>query len=220
VRRSVTSGAPGAPHGMKLSTATRFAALALLLATLLPIASAAVERLDLGTMVERADAGIVGTITRQRVVRVDHPLDGPELYYTFLTIEGRVLGGQELRTVEVLFAGGFLDRTQGVWNSEAPAADEVALGKRVVAFYKYTPNAGGDVAGNALYAAHGGLFRTFEARRGTIVQGRGEGYAVDGNLTLDDLEARVRVLTAAKLARLEEERRAREAAESRREPRK
>ena len=38
-------------------------------------------------------------------------------------------------------------------NSEAPSADDVRIGNRVVAFYKWIDNMGGDLAGNALYAS-------------------------------------------------------------------
>ena len=92
------------------------------------------------------------------------------------------------------FAGGFVDAEHGVNNSEAPSADDVRIGNRVVAFYKWTSNMGGGLAANALYAAHGGLFRTFEARGGTVVQGRGEGYAIPTNVGLAQLEQNVKAL--------------------------
>lgn len=167
-------------------------------------ARASVERLDLAAMVAKADGSAVGTITARRVVRIDSEIDGPELYFTILTLEGRTLATDAPVTLELVYAGGFVDAKHGVWNSEAPAADDVALGNEVVVFYAHTPNMGGGMSGNALYAAHGGIYRTFAARRGAIVQGRGEGYAVDANVTLADLRARV--------AKLELERRAREAA--------
>lgn len=167
-------------------------------------ARASVEHLDLAAMVAKADGSAVGTITARRVVRIDSEIDGPELYFTILTLEGRSLATDAPVTLELVYAGGFVDAKHGVWNSEAPAADDVALGSRVVVFYAYTENMGGGMSGNALYAAHGGLYRTFDARRGAIVQGRGAGYAVDANLTLAELRTRV--------AQLELERRAREAA--------
>jgi hypothetical protein len=86
---------------------------------------------------------------------------------------------------------GFVDATHGVWNSEAPKTDDQKVGNRVVAFYKWTDNMGGGQSGNALFAWHGGLYRTFEAPKGVIVQGRGAGYAVPQNLTLEDLRSRI-----------------------------
>jgi hypothetical protein len=81
---------------------------------------------------------------------------------------------------------------EGVFNSEAPSADDIAIGNKVVAFYKWTNNMGGDLSGNALYASHGGLYRTFTARtNGVIVQGRGEGYAITSNRTLVELRQQV-----------------------------
>ena len=50
---------------------------------------------------------------------------------------------------------------------------------------------GGGFASNALYASHGGLFRTFQTRKGdVVVQGRGTGYAVSKNIRLTDLQKR------------------------------
>jgi len=152
---------------------------------------AQIVRLDLSQMVAQTDGAIYGTIVDKEVIRIDHPVDGPELYYTTLFIEGRLLGGTELTTVGVTFAGGFIDDEHGVWNSEAPTADETRLGNRVLAFYKWSDNMGGDLAGNALYAWHGGLYTTLQAGGNTIVQGRGDGYAVRENATLENLEQRI-----------------------------
>lgn len=157
---------------------------------------AEIARLSLPQMVAKTDNVIYGTITGKKVIRIDHPKDGPELYFTSLTIEGNSLRDGKPLTVTVWFGGGFVDATHGVWNSEAPKTDDQKIGNKVVAFYKWTDNLGGDLAGNALYAWHGGLFRTFETQKGVIVQGRGAGYAVPQNLTLTDLRAEV-----AKLAR-------------------
>jgi hypothetical protein len=172
--------------------------LAALVATAAPSA-AQVERLNLEQMVARADDAIYGTITEKHVIRIDHPKDGPELYFTSLTIEGRSLRSDRPLTVTVWFGGGFVDATHGVWNSEAPKADDQKVGNRIVAFYKWVSNMGGDHSGNALYAWHAGLFRTFEATKGVIVQGRGDGYAIQFNVTLADL--RQQIAQAAKAAR-------------------
>ena len=152
---------------------------------------AQVERLDLDQMVRKTDDALFAEIVGHRVFRVDDPIDGPELYYTTLSIEGRLLGSTQTTTVGVTFAGGFIDDAHGVWNSEAPTADETRLGNRVLAFYKWSDNMGGDLAANALYAAHGGLYTTLQAGGETIVQGRGDGYAIRQNATIINLEERV-----------------------------
>jgi hypothetical protein len=171
-----------------------FGALALIGGT----AWAQIERLDLPAMVAKTDNAVYAEITAKRVFRVDHPLDGPELFFTTLTLEGRSLRDGTALAVDVTFPGGFISETEGVHNSEAPSAEDIKLGNRVVAFYKWTHNMGGDVRGNALYASHGGLYRTVDGPKGTVVLGRGEGYAVDKNLALGELETAVRTLVGNK----------------------
>lgn len=162
------------------------------------LGTAQIERLDLNQMVQRADDAVIGTVTARNVIRIDHPVDGPELYYTSLTIEGRSLSTNEPRTVDVWFGGGFIDATNGAFNSEAPSMDDQKVGNKVVAFYKFEENMGGDLSGNALMTWHGGLYRTFESRRTTFVQGRGNGYAIPTNVRLDELDAQVKTLAQAK----------------------
>jgi hypothetical protein len=97
----------------------------------------------------------------------------------------------------VWFGGGFIDARHGVHNSEAPSDDDQKIGNQVVVFYRWEKNMGGDHAGNAIVAWHGGLFRTFAARNGkTIVQGRGDGYAIPVNLELGELNTQVKALVA------------------------
>jgi hypothetical protein len=170
-------------------------AAALLVAATL--GTAQIERLDLTQMVSKADNAVFGTIVNKQVIRIDHPVDGPELYFTTLTIEGRSLRNDENLTVDVTFAGGFVDAEHGVNNSEAPSADDVRVGNRVVAFYKWTPNLGGHLAGNGLYAAHGGLFRTAETHGRTVVLGRGEGYAIPTNVEVTKLRSDVVAIVQA-----------------------
>jgi len=169
---------------------------------LLGVASLAqIKSFTLDEMVQTADEAIYGQILSSRVFRVDHPIDGSDLYFTTLTIEGRALSDARALTVDVTFRGGFLDATQGVFNSEAPAADDVKVGKRVVAFYRWADDMGGGVAANALVAAHGGLYRTVEGPRGAAVLGRGESYAVAANLRVSQLETAVGQIYALKKAR-------------------
>jgi hypothetical protein len=156
--------------------------------------TAQIERLNLRQMVNRTDNCVVGTITGREVIRIDHPVDGPELYYTFLTITGRSLLTDEPLTVDVAYPGGFIDEDQGVYNSEAPSDEDTRVGNRVVAFYKWIENMGGDLAANCLYASHGGLYRTFDSGGKVIIQGRGEGYAIENNSVREDLSVRMRAV--------------------------
>ena len=156
---------------------------------------AAIERLNLDQMVTKTDDALFAEITSKEVIRIDSEVDGPELYFTHLTLEGESLVTGEVETVVVTFPGGFVSETEGVWNSEAPSADDQKIGNRIVAFYKHIDNAGGGLECNFLYASHGGLFRTVEAPNGTVVLGRGDGYAVDANITLEDLTKAVENLS-------------------------
>ena len=155
---------------------------------------AQIERLTLPEIVERSDNAVVAEVVHRRVFRVDHPADGSELYFTTLTLAGTSLADGTPITVDVTYPGGFLEGERGVHNSEAPSADDVALGNVVVAFYRWSNNLGGGVAANALYAAHGGLYRTVEGPTGTVVLGRGDGYALGPNRSLAHLETAVRSL--------------------------
>jgi hypothetical protein len=179
---------------------TRFARAALTTAALAVgalLGTAQIERLNLDQMVAKTDDALIGKITKSEVIRIDHPVDGPELYYTHLTVEGRSLETGQEKTVVVTFPGGFIDDEHGVWNSEAPSADDIKIGNRVVSFYKWSDNMGGDLAGNALYASHGGLFRTVEGRKGTVVLGRGDGYAIPHNTQLSTLDAQITAIAEA-----------------------
>lgn len=163
-------------------------------------APAQIKSFTLDEMVETADSAVFGQITDNQVFRVDSEADGQDLYFTRLTIEGRSMADSTPMTVQVVFHGGFVDETHGVFNSEAPAADDVQVGKRVVAFYQWADDMGGGVAANALVAAHGGLYRTVEAPRGATVLGRGEGYAIAANARIAQFEVAVRELYSAKRA--------------------
>ncbi len=160
--------------------------------------NAQIERLDLNQMVSRSDDAIVGKITARNVIRIDHVTDGPELYFSSLSIDGRSLETNAPRTVDVWFGGGFINDKDGVFNSEAPTMDDQKIGNEVVAFFKFEENMGGDLSGNALMTWHGGLYRMFESRGATFVQGRGDGYAIPTNLRLDALDAQVKAISAEK----------------------
>ncbi len=159
--------------------------------------TAQIERLNLEQMVGKVDDAIHGTIVDREVFRIDHPVDGPELYFTTIYVQGHsVLTGQE-KLVGVTFHGGFIDEENGVYNSEAPSADETRIGRKVVAFHKWTDNMGGDVAANVLFAAHGGLYTTFGDPQNPVIQGRGEGYAITSNIAFDQFQTRVREIREA-----------------------
>jgi hypothetical protein len=150
-----------------------------------------IETLDLPRMVARTQEALSGRITGARVFKVE-PRDGDTLYFSALTVAGRSLRDGDERTLEVLYRGGFLSDEDGVFNSEAPAADDVRVGNDVVVFTAWYDDLGGGVSGHLLYAAHGGLYRAVEAPSGALVLGRGRGYAVASNVRLDDLEAAIR----------------------------
>ena len=158
---------------------------------------AQIERLSLEQMVQKTDDALFAEITSKEVIRIDHPTDGPELYFTHLTLEGTSLSTGEAQTIVVTFPGGFVNETDGVWNSEAPSADDSKIGNQVVAFYKHIDNAGGDLACNFLYASHGGLFRTVDSPAGTVVMGRGDGYAIQNNTRLNALDTAITTIADA-----------------------
>ena len=158
------------------------------------IGSAQIEHLDLGQMVQRTDSAVRGKIVASEVIRIDHPTDGPELYFTHLTVEGTSLYTGEAATTVVTFPGGFITPEQGVHNSEAPTADETALGREVIVFSKHTQNMGGDLEANALYASHGGIYQVVEARGKEVALGKGEGYAISANIAVSDLKSKIGAL--------------------------
>ena len=164
-----------------------------------PPGHAQIVELDLEGMMELADGAVHGTVVASRAFRVDPPVDGPELFFTTLTLEGRDLATGRAVVVDVTLHGGWVSPTEGCFNSEAPAAQDMKLGNEVVAFYAWTEDMGGEVRGNALLAGHGGLYRTVPGPRGATVLGRGAGYAVDANLRVNDLGKAVARLHRDKL---------------------
>lgn len=157
---------------------------------------AQIERLDLGQMVAKTDNAIAGRIIAAQAFRTDGQVAA--LYFTRLTIEGRSLVNDQLLTVDVVYPGGFVTPTEGVFNSEAPSADDVKVGNQVVAFYKWSDNMGNGVAANALYASHGGLYRVLRSRGVQTVLGRGEGYALSNNWELSALDSEITALANRK----------------------
>ena len=162
---------------------------------------AQIKAFTLEEMVGAADNAVYGQIVSSRVFRVDHPVDGDQLYFTELTIQGRSLENGTPVTVSVTYNGGFVSESEGVFNSEAPAKDDVKVGNKVVAFYTWLDDMGGGVAANSLVAAHGGLYRTVDGPRGPAILGRGEGYAVRANVRMSELESNLGRLYTAKRAK-------------------
>ena len=179
----------------------RIASLAMLIGALGAAAPAQIKSFTLEEMATVADNAIQGQITASRVFRVDSARDGDGLFFTRLTIVGRSLSDGRPLTADVTFQGGFLSETEGVFNSEAPSADDVKIGRSVVAFYRWTDDMGGNVAGNALIAAHGGIYRTVDGPRGVAVLGRGEGYAIAANVRAEHLETALKNLYSKKTKR-------------------
>jgi len=177
-----------------MRTTPRLWCSALLLGAFAAAAMAQIKTFTLEEMVQTADQAVNGQITGSRVFRVDSPKDGEGLFYTTITIQGRTLDTAQPITVDVTFRGGFVSETEGVFNSEAPSASDVKIGKHVVAFYKWTDDMGGGVPANQLMAAHGGIYRVVEGARGAAVLGRGEGYAIRANIRVDQLESAVRLI--------------------------
>lgn len=178
---------------------THFALGALTLGLAATAAHTQILRLDLDGMISRTENAVYAEIVDRKLFRVDHPIDGPELYFTTLTLRGESLLDGTAITTKVTFPGGYDPETgEGVWNSEAPNPDDVRVGNRIVAFYKWVDNMGGDVQGNVLYAAHGGLFRTTGSANGTVVLGRGDGYAVSSNVKLTNLRSQIATIRQAK----------------------
>ncbi len=165
---------------------------ALVLGAATVLAPAQIKEYSLKEMITTADGAVHGQIINSVVFRVDSEVDGPELYFTTLTIEGTELNGGRAVTLDVTFAGGFVDADNGVYNSEAPSADDTKVGTNIVAFYKWSSNLGGDVSGNGLVASHGGLYRTVSGPNDTVILGRGKGYAINANTAIVDLMSAVR----------------------------
>jgi len=174
---------------MKFRLSKAFVACATGIVAIASLGLAQIERLDLAQMVAKTDNAIVGKIVASRVFRTDAPTQ--QLFFTTLTIQGQSLVNHQPLTVDVTFGGGFISPTEGVFNSEAPAADDVKVGNRVVVFYRHEDNMGNGVSGNAPYAWHGGVYRVFSSPQGAVVLGKGDGFALSHNYQLADLETQI-----------------------------
>ena len=147
------------------------------------LTGAQIQRLDLPQMIDDCDHAVFATIVACNTEEIVHPVDGPEVMTT-LTLVGESLYDGSSVTVDVSFLGGF---EPGQVNSEAPVADDCRIGSDIVAFYTWTDRLLPDVGANALHAAHGGIYRTAVGPTGTVVLGRGDGFAVKNNVRVADL---------------------------------
>lgn len=176
---------------MKLTSLPVLGLAAVALATSALVSTAQIERLSLGQMVAKTDDSIVGEIVAKKVFRVDHPVDGNDLFFTTITVRGRSLVEGQVVQAEVTYLGGFVSPEEGVYNSEAPTDDETRLGNEVVVFYFWNDNLGGGVAGNMLQASHGGIYRVVKTSQGHVTLGKGDGYAIDKNWKLVELDQEI-----------------------------
>jgi hypothetical protein len=179
-----------------LKLATAVLALGALLLASGAVVRAQIVRLDLEQMTLLTDNAVVGAIVDKRVIDLGNEVDGYGLYYTIFTIEGESLYDGRKTTVDIAERGGWIDEQRGIgcWDSEAPGADEAAIGKRVVAYYMWVPDIGRGVGANRLYASHGGFYRTVDGPTGVVVMGRGDGYAIEKNTKLASLRTATRTI--------------------------
>ena len=165
----------------------------LALAAWASVGVAQIKRLTLDEMMSLADHVVYGEIVGSRVEKRDDPVDGPDLYFTTLTLQGTLLDTDNPITVNVSYFGGFIG-DDGVYNSEAPSADDTKVGNKIVAFYRWNENMGGGFASDQLCAMHGGLYRTAEGPSGAVALGRGDGYALTKNMKVDALKSAVQTI--------------------------
>ena len=156
---------------------------------------AAIERLDLRQMVQKADGAVAGRI--ESVTSTLHELpDAGEHVFTHVRIRGTDFYTGAPADVTVSFIGGRYGNLER-YASEQPTAAELRTGNRVLAFYRWAPGMGGGEGMNGLYASHGGIFTILSGPRGDVVLGKGEGYAVSANTLFLNLQAQANAIRAS-----------------------
>jgi hypothetical protein len=165
------------------------AAGGLLLAT--PGLGAGVVRYDLPKIVRETEGAVVGTILEVTATERVGEGWGPWIF-THVRIQGENLYTGEAEEVVVSFLGGTLEGRVTV-SPDAPSPGDLRLGRRVVAFYAFSPTMGG-TGMTSLAGSHAGLFRVEGGPRGEIVLGRGEGYAIEKTRALGTLRAELAAL--------------------------
>jgi len=157
--------------------------------------SACIEELDLGQMISRTDSAVHGTITDVRTTAFT-PEDEVQLIYTILTIQGEDLYTGQQTTVEAAFLGGtYQGESMTVTSMPAPA--DYRLGNDVVVFRGAVEGWGPEID-HCVYASMGGIFRTVNTKKGVVVLGKGEGFAVDGNVRVSALKTSISILQEVK----------------------
>lgn len=149
-------------------------------------AYACIEALDLNKMVARTDVAVRGTITSVRSVQYTPPGDDRQIY-TLIRVEGEDLYTGQPQTVEAAFLGG-THRGESWLVTSMPAPSEYRVGNKVVAFTAPVSDWGPEIQ-RCLYASYGGIFREIATRGGPVVLGKGEGFAIEGNMRIEELRA-------------------------------
>ena len=158
----------------------------LALALLVRGGDACIEALTLPEMVQKTDAAVLGTVVDVHTVRFQ-PEDDDRLIYTVVTVTGEDLYTGEPRTIDAAFLGG-VHQGEAMLVTSMPAPSEYRIGNPVLVFSAPVEGWGPDVD-RCMYAAMGGVFRTIDTRKGTVVLGKGEGTAVAHNTRLADLRS-------------------------------
>jgi hypothetical protein len=156
---------------------------------------ACIEAMDLNKMVSKTDVAVRGTITQ---VRSDRSfMDGSDWprIFTYLTIEGEDLYTGKQTSVEMAFMGGTYEGVTEVC-STMPAVADYRMGNKVVAFSSTTQGWG--EVDRVLYAGYGGIYREVDTGKGAVILGRGKDFAIESNITINDLKAGVAKAIEAK----------------------
>lgn len=153
--------------------------------------SACIEELDLAKMISRTDSAVQGTITDVRTTAYT-PEDGVQLIYTILTVEGKDLYSGQQTSVEAAFLGG-THKGESMTVTSMPAPADYRLGNDVVVFRGAVEGWGPEID-HCVYAAMGGIFRTVDTKNGVVVLGKGEGFAVEGNVRVSSLNTSISAL--------------------------
>ncbi|HEX9792401.1 MAG TPA: hypothetical protein VGC54_00315 [Planctomycetota bacterium] len=150
-------------------------------------AKACIEALNLTQMVAKTDTAVNGVVTDVRSVLHTPEGESEAFVYTIVTVEGEDLYTGQSRTLEAAFLGG-THQGREFFVSSMPHPSEYAVGNKVLAFGSPVSDWGAEID-HALYASMGGIFRTVETRRGQVFLGKGDGFAVEKNVTLEQLRA-------------------------------
>ena len=155
---------------------------------LVQVGRACIEELTLAQMVAKTDAAVRGTITDVRTVRFTPPGDD-RLIFTILTVEGTDIYTGQARTLNAAFLGGTY-QGESMMVTSMPAPSEYRLGNQVLVFSGPVEGWGPEIE-RCVYASMGGIYREIASKQGPIFLGKGEGFALDRNVRLADLQLAV-----------------------------